>query len=71
LGGGPRRLVLFSKLFGQRRSEVEVELRPQPEPAQRASSAHQLAAGNSRGLAAIDAREVLASKRQEPASSPI
>jgi len=49
LGGGPWRLILLSRLFGRR--GVEVELRPQPEPLQRAAATPQLAAGNSSGLA--------------------
>lgn len=64
LGGGPWRLILFSKLFATRCSEVEVQLCPQPEPPQCASSTPQLAAGESRGLAAIDAREAIASCTQ-------
>ena len=73
LGGGPRRLIIVSKLFAQRRIEVEVEvaLRPQPEPPQQASSTPQLAAGKSRELAAINSRGAFAAKRQEPTSSPI
>lgn len=71
LGGGPWRLIIVSKLFGQRRVEVEVELCPQPELPQRASSMPRLAAGKSRGLAAINTREAFTSKRQEPTSPTI
>lgn len=71
LGGGPWRLIIVSKLVGQRRIEVEVELCPQAEPPQRASSTPRLAAGKSRGVAAINTREAFASNRQEPISSPI
>jgi hypothetical protein len=66
LGGGPWRLILVSKFFGQR--AIEVQLCPQPEPPPQASSPLQLAAGEACGLATIDARKAFASKRT---SSPI
>jgi hypothetical protein len=64
LGGGPWRLILLSRLFGLR--GVEVELRPQPEPLQCTSATPQLAARNSSGLAAGDARALLRPSADSP-----